>query len=205
MNLLPKDFVKGLEEFIPNDKFVIKYIKKTMSKTFNIINANRTLESKYTGKGVNIAIIDTGCFLHSCIRENVVSFYDYINYEKYSYDDNGHGTHIAGIIAASKNLKEDGVRGLAPDVNLFVFKALDKTGNGDMEHMIRALEEIRKINKNEKIHLLNFSVGVLPKTDLGLQNELLKTIDKMWDEGITVVTAAGNNGPNKNTITVPGV
>lgn len=178
-----------------------------MNNIFKIINANKAIAGSLSGKGINIAIVDTGCFRHSSIKNNIVYFKDYINNNKFSYDDNGHGTHIAGIIAAKKQKSDDeyGMEGLAPNANLFIFKALDGAGNGDMEKMMRALDDIEMINKTRPIHILNFSIGVLATTNIDSQKQLLRKIDKLWDEGITVVTAAGNNGPKKNSITVPGV
>jgi serine protease AprX len=82
---------------------------------------------------------------------------------------------------------------------------LDQNGNGNTTDVIRALEWVHKNREKYQIRLLNFSVGFLPGAGLREQKELLGAIDRLWDEDIAVVTAAGNNGPGAQTVTVPGI
>jgi len=165
-----------------------------MERAKELVHAENVYRKGYTGKGVRIALLDTGVFMHRDLRCNIIYFKDYINYKKLCYDDNGHGTHIAGIISE-----------MAPGAELLVFKILDKNGNGTTEKALKALDWIIENHKKWNIKLLNFSMGYLPNTNAVMQNKLIEKLELLWEEGITVVTAAGNNGPKENSITVPGV
>ncbi len=165
-----------------------------MQRAKEIVQAENVYRKGYTGRGVRIALLDTGTFSHKDLQCNIVLFKDYINYRKLTYDDNGHGTHIAGIISE-----------MAPNAELMVFKILDKHGNGTTETALKALDWIYKNYKKWNIKLINFSMGYLPNTKAIMQNQLIEKLEQLWEEGITIVTAAGNNGPKENSITVPGV
>jgi serine protease AprX len=95
--------------------------------------------------------------------------------------------------------------GMAGNAKLVVLKVLDQNGNGNTTDVIRALEWVHQNREKYRIRLLNFSVGFLPGAGLREQKELLDAIDRLWDEDIAVVTAAGNNGPGAQTVTVPGI
>lgn len=165
-----------------------------MERAKEIVCAENVYRKGYTGKGVRIALLDTGVFSHRGLKCKIVLFKDYINYKNMSYDDNGHGTHIAGILSE-----------MAPGAELLVFKILDKSGNGTTEKALMALDWIQKNHKKWNIQLLNFSMGYLPNTKEVMQNRLIEKLEELWEEGVTIVTAAGNNGPKENSITVPGV
>ena len=165
-----------------------------MERAKEIVHAENVYRKGYTGKGVRIALLDTGTFTHRDLKCEVVLFKDYINYKKLSYDDNGHGTHIAGILSE-----------MAPNAELLVFKILDKNGNGTTDTALKALDWIKINHKKWNIKLLNFSMGYLPNTKAVMQKKLIEKLEELWEEGVAIVTAAGNNGPKENTITVPGV
>jgi len=165
-----------------------------MERVKKVVHADRVYKQGYTGKGGRIALLDTGVFPHRDIAKNIYFFKDYVNQKGSAYDDNGHGTHIAGIICA-----------MAPRVELFVFKILDKRGNGSTENALRALDWILLYHKKYQIKLLNFSMGYLPNANPVLQQQLMEKLERLWEEGVVIVTAAGNNGPKENSITVPGI
>lgn len=168
-----------------------------MNRVKQVVNANKVYTEGYTGKGVCVALLDTGVFLHKDIRENVLFFRDYVNHKTMCYDDNGHGTHVAGIIS--------GKNGMAPDASIMVFKILDQNGDGRTQEALRALDFILEKHKEYHIRVLNFSMGYMPNADAHLQMLLMEKLEELWDMGVIVVTAAGNNGPEENSVTVPGI
>lgn len=180
-----------------------------MERVKNIVCAKEVYRAGYTGKGIKIAILDTGVYLHSGIENKIFMFRDYVNYRKHSYDDNGHGTHIAGIICGSwKKTGKHGTRyfnGMAPGAQLAVFKILDQNGTGSTTKALKALDWLIAYHKKENIRILNFSMGYLPNGDPKIQKQLMDKLEMLWDDGVVVVTAAGNNGPGENTVTVPGI
>lgn len=176
-----------------------------MERVKQIVHANEVYKRGYTGKGVRIALLDTGAFMHENIAEQIIFFKDYIRSEKNCYDDNGHGTHIAGILCGNSQKTRNNISGMAPKAELLVFKILDKSGNGTTQKVLDALDWILKNHKKWNIKLLNFSMGYRQNANPLLQKKLIEKLEQLWEDGVTVITAAGNNGPDENSITVPGV
>ena len=175
-----------------------------MKRVKKEVNAKDVYRDGYTGKGIRIALLDTGVAPLRGLRDRIVFFKDYINHKKKTYDDNGHGTHIAGILCGGLD-KNNQMIGMAPQAELFVFKILDKNGNGSTKKAIQALEWIEQNHKKYQIRILNFSMGYLSNANPKSQKTLIDKLEKLLDEGVVVVTAAGNNGPKENSITVPGI
>ena len=85
------------------------------------INANLVYKNGYSGKNVNIAVLDTGVFKHKQLDGCIKHFMDFVGGKETCYDDNGHGTHVCGILSAADI-------GMAPGAGLYVFKVLDYLG-----------------------------------------------------------------------------
>lgn len=164
-----------------------------------------TKRHKIEGKGIGVAILDTGIALHPDFDKRIICFKDFVNEQEMPYDDNGHGTHIAGIIGGSGKLSEGGCSGIAPKCSLIPLKVLDTRGNGEIDHVIEGIEWILENTDKYHIRIVNISVGTLPNTDEAEEEKLLAAVEKMWDRGLVVVVAAGNYGPQGQSITVPGV
>ncbi|WP_227521954.1 S8 family serine peptidase [Bacillus solitudinis] len=138
-------------------------------------------ESGFTGKGVNIAVVDTGIAPHEdLVISGGASFTAYTT--SYS-DDNGHGTHAAGIIGARNN--NFGTVGIAPEVNLYAVKALDSNGSGYLSDVIAGIDW----SITNKMDIINLSLGSTSHS-----STLQQVVDKAYNQGILVVAAAGNNG-----------
>ena len=141
------------------------------------INANLVYKNGYSGKNVNIAVLDTGVFKHKQLDGCIKHFMDFVGGKETCYDDNGHGTHVCGILSAADI-------GMAPGAGLYVFKVLDYLGMGQTSDSIRALKYIKENCVRLNIKILNFSVGYLPCSDTAERIKILKLIDELWDMGI---------------------
>ncbi|MFQ5008631.1 serine protease [Clostridioides difficile] len=152
------------------------------------MNARRMWDEGYTGKNIVVGIIDTGCDIsHPLLKGKIIggaNFSDDSNGNKNIYEDfNGHGTHVAGIIAASNYNNE--VMGVAPDCKLLIAKALNKDGTGTYQSIINAIN----FAVNNKVDIISMSLGG-NKDDKNLKNAVMQAVKN----NISVVCAAGNNG-----------
>ena len=95
-----------------------------------------------TGKGVGVAVLDTGIYLHEDLKGKIQGFKDFVHGKKLPYDDNGHGTHVAGIIGGNGRASRGRYCGIAPGCSLIPIKVLDEKGNGKKESVIHALSLI---------------------------------------------------------------
>ena len=158
------------------------------------------IEKSITGRGCTVAVLDTGIERHPDIIGRLHYFKDFVNGRQFMYDDNGHGTHVCGIICGNGAMSEGRFRGMAPEADLIVCKVLDKKGDGTTEHMIEALKWVLENRIPYRIRVLNISVGIGELKESSKEEALRKQIEKLWDSGITVVCAAGNKGPADGSI-----
>ena len=156
-----------------------------------------------TGKNIDIVVLDSGIEAHPDFEGRIASFIDFVEGKKTLYDDFGHGTHVAGIIAGSGRMAGGIYRGYAPEARLHVLKILDNKGNGSRNAIRKALGWIVENRVSKKLRILNFSVGTT-ENDYTLHREILASVESMVEMGLIVVAAAGNLGPRAGTITAPG-
>ncbi|RHW36117.1 peptidase S8/S53 subtilisin kexin sedolisin [Lysinibacillus yapensis] len=182
---VPATAIKGLQNnpnvaAVEKDE-VVKVTAQTQDWGIQRINAPKTWSGGVTGKGANVAVIDTGVASHEdLVIAGGVSFTDYTS----SYqDDNGHGTHVAGIIGAENNII--GTVGVAPDANVYAVKALDADGSGYVSDIIAGIDW----SITNKMDIINLSLG-LSGESLALKD----VVNKAYNAGILVVAAAGNSG-----------
>lgn len=175
-----------------------------MDRIRKILNIDHICNSGISGKDVGVAIIDTGVSKHQDLESSIVCFKDYVNNIDDIYDDNGHGSHVAGIIGGS-GVKSSGLyKGVAPGCNLICIKCLDRHGNGKVNKVLNGFDFIINNKNKYNIRIVNISVGSV-NNPLDEENELLiERTEKLWNEGLIVVAAAGNNGPRNNSVTAPG-
>lgn len=135
-----------------------------------------------TGARVNVSVIDTGIdYNHPDLKDNVKGGVTFVRGTSTYMDDNGHGTHCAGIIAAVDN--SQGVVGVAPGASLYGVKVLDRRGSGTMSNVIKGIEWAT----NNDMDVISMSLGG------GGSDALKLACDNAYNSGIVVVAAAGND------------
>ncbi|MFA9378810.1 MAG: S8 family peptidase [Lachnotalea sp.] len=169
------------------------------------MNYNYALKENITGKGITIAIMDTGICAHPDFENRIIGFKDIVGNRVGIYDNNSHGTHVAGICAGSGRLSNLKYAGMAPRCNIVMIKILDEDGNGETESVVKGIDWIIRNKQKYNIRLLNISVGTLPRTGADEKSAIIESVENAWDQGIVVVAAAGNSGPQGCTITTPGI
>ncbi len=175
-----------------------------MKRILDFIHASYAYRLGLDGRGIGAAVLDTGICAHHDLGSRIMGFYDFVNGINDPYDDNGHGTHISGIIGASADAEYPGV---APQCSLYGYKVLDQNGNGSIDTACRALEKILEENSKHPgtVRVANISVGMTESVPPGAKSRLIHMVEKVWDSGVVVLAAAGNNGPGENTVTSPGI
>lgn len=147
-----------------------------------------------TGEGIKVGIIDTGIdYTHADLADNYVLGYDFANDDRDPLDDNGHGTHVAGIIAAiddgpnwgGGNTDGVSVVGVAPRGELYIAKSLNSEGAGYMSDIVAALDAAAKYG----VDIVNMSLG-----SPFLSRTLRRACDRAYRSGVLLVAAAGNEG-----------
>jgi serine protease AprX len=174
-------------------------VQGTLERTGATIGANWVRENLgFDGSGVGIAIIDSGVTSwHDDLGSTrVTRFVDFVNFQSGPYDDYGHGTHVAGILAGSGYDSEGRRRGIAPGASLLVEKVLDSTGQGYISNVIAAIDYAVANKDALRIRIINLSVaaGVYESYTT---DPLTLAAKRAVDAGIVVVTAAGNLGKNQ--------
>lgn len=138
------------------------------------------------GQGVKVGIIDTGMdYTHPDLKANYAGGYNAVEASNPPMDDNGHGTHVAGIIGAVRD--GAGVAGVAPRVSLYAVKVLNAEGSGAYSAIIDGIQWA----VTNRMDVVNMSLGG-PKGS----NALKKAVEAAYKAGVTLVMAAGNDsGP----------
>ncbi len=159
---------------------------------------------KYLGQGVGVAVLDTGIILHPDFDRRIIGFSDFVNRRNAIYDESGHGTHVAGILAGSGKMSDGKYAGMAPEAELLIGKVLDREGNGTVEYVMEGIRWVLALKKKKNIRIVNISVGTQPGLEKAEEKRLLDGVEALWDEGLIVVVSAGNYGPGEGTVAVPG-
>jgi subtilisin family serine protease len=181
-------------------------VRKTLNDVHRLINHPlASNNSKYTGKGTRVAILDTGIdYSHPDLRKKVVHRIDISG--DGDLDVDGHGTHVAGIIAGSGETSHGKYKGIAPEASLLNIKVLDQNGNGRSDDLEAGLEEA----VNQKADVINMSLGIEPDERppwiwptyyYGFE----EAAKNAMDNGVLACIAAGNSGHlGSGTINSPG-
>lgn len=186
----------------------VKFLSST-SKAFALIDVSKKILGvdyiNGSGKGITVAVIDTGisCHLDFVLPKNrIKKFVDLISEKDTPYDDNGHGTFVAGIIGGNGTISNGKYAGIAPCVDIVSIKALNSKGEGNAVQILNAMQWVYDNHKKYNINVVCMSFGSEP---LGYTDPIMKGAEKLWSKGIVVVAAAGNSGPKFQTIKSPGI
>lgn len=159
----------------------------------------------FYGEGIGVAFIDTGVTPHCdfLIGQNrICEFVDFVNGKQQEYDDNGHGTFVCGVCSGSGCLSNFRYSGIAPKSNIFALKALDGKGEASANKILDAMQWVYENHKEKNIKVVCMSFGSEP---LGKSDPIMLGAEALWNEGVVVVAAAGNSGPEYQTIKSPGI
>ncbi len=179
----------------------VKYVEPdiefhaTLEQATPIIGAPQTWDLGYTGKGIKVAIVDTGIDgTHPDLKDRIVEFKDYVQGKTTAYDDFGHGTHVAGIIGGDGAASNGKYKGVAPEVSFISVKVLGKDGSGSLNNILAGINYAAKTDAR----IISLSLG---------SNQHSQAMDDAIHNAVAagkiVVCAAGNSGPNARTIGCP--
>ena len=176
-----------------------------MNQVREAIHCDSAYRMGLTGRGIGVAVLDTGIYLHEDLEHRLAAFVDIVHRRREPYDDNGHGTHISGIIAGEGRASNGLYMGVAPECHIIMLKVLDKKGNGYASDVLSGLKWIRDNRERYGIRIVNISVGSFSRKGMTENSVLVRGVNAAWDDGLVVCVAAGNMGPGTNTITTPGI
>lgn len=155
-------------------------------------HANSLTDQGATGKGVVIAVLDSG-FDYPAYNDKLVAWKDVVNDSPTPHDGSGHGTHVVGDVLKT-----------APDAGIVAIKVMGDDGSGSPLDIIKGLKEVANLKKQGvNIQAVNMSLGGAPD---GLPDALSPIniyVEKLNKLGVTVIAAAGNSGPKEHTIGSP--
>lgn len=168
------------------------------------LDLKKVWDQGITGKGVTIALVDTGIAQHKDLKDRIIGFNDEVNKKTTAYDDQGHGTHCSGDAAGSGAASSGKYVGPAYEASLVGSKVLDANGSGSFSDVIAGIEWAVENKDKYNIRVMSMSLG---GTASGTYKDdpVCQAVEKAWDAGIVVVIAAGNSGPGAKTVGTPGM
>ncbi len=199
---------KTLEALVKNENvkkvWMDTEVKALLDVGSKTVSANKLWDLNYTGKNSVVAVLDTGVYPHPDLEGRIVAFKDFIGEKKDPYDDNGHGTHVAGAIASNGSKSNGSYVGPAPHAKVVGVKVLNKQGSGSLSGVIEGILWCVENRRSLNINIMNLSLGYSTR-DSYKDDPVCSAIEKAWDAGIVVCVAAGNSGPQSRTINSPGI
>src|SRR2546426_3369137 len=161
-----------------------------------------------TGRGIGVAILDSGIAPHPDLAGRIVAAVDFTNGQTNEAlvapaDPGGHGTHVAGLIAGDGTASGGAYAGVAPGANLIDVRVISGTGSTTVSTLIAGMQWVLAHRSAYNIRVVNLSAGG-PVTVSYTNDPLATAVEVLVFAGITVVVSAGNDGPTQSSITSPG-
>ncbi|MDE3089345.1 MAG: S8 family serine peptidase, partial [Chloroflexota bacterium] len=164
----------------------------------------------YNGRGVGVAVIDSGVFASNDLGSRLVACVDLVapTITDCRADPGGHGSHVAGIIAGngtdSASNAGGAYKGIAPGANIISVRIIDGTGSASLSSIIRGIEWVVQNRKTYNIRVMNLSFGATALASYK-SDPMVTATEIAWLSGVVVVSAAGNTGPGVGTINTPAI
>jgi len=186
----------------------VTYITSNAKVTSLIFNSKNYLHYENVSSFIasrpkhTCVVIDTGVYPHVDFllgKKRIIKFVDMINYKVDMYDDNGHGTFVTGVFVGGGIV--DNYSGIDSNANVIVIKGLDKNGETTSSKILESMQWILDNKDKYNIKVVCMSFGSVLG---GVDDPLIYGAEILWNNGIVVVAAAGNNGPEYSTIMSPG-
>ncbi|HKY50543.1 MAG TPA: S8 family peptidase, partial [Candidatus Limnocylindria bacterium] len=170
------------------------------------VGADRAWQEGATGRGVTVAILDSGIAADPDLVQPTNRILASVNFadERISRDPGGHGTHVAGIVAGNGTRSEGEFVGIAPQANIVDVRVLGRNGGGRLSSVVRGIEWVVANRDVYNIRVMNLSFGA-PVTVSYRTDPLAAAVEIAWRRGVVVVAASGNSGPARDTVVTPGI
>jgi serine protease AprX len=171
-----------------------------------VVKADQAWQQGATGRGVTVAILDSGINPDADLIEPTNRILASVNFAdgRATRDPGGHGTHVAGIVAGNGTRSAGEFVGIAPQANIVDVRVLNSTGSGRLSSVVRGIEWVVAHRDVYNIRVMNLSLGA-PVTVSYRTDPLSAAVEIAWRRGLVVVAASGNTGPARDTVTSPGI
>lgn len=172
-------------------------VKPALDVSTSLIGIEKVWNRGFTGKGQNIAIIDSGIYPHADVKDKIVAWADMTEGKTSPVDTFGHGTHVAGVAAGTGAKSAGRFKGIAPEAGLVGVRITS------VAEAIKGIQWVIDNKDRLNIGVLNMSLGDFA-TRSYKDDPWAQAAQKAIEAGLTVVVAAGNEGPGDSTVSTPG-
>ena len=206
--MIPPAGIKPLESLYGISHIALNYPTAAHLKNLTAIMGTAAAHrQKLTGRNINIALLDTGTYPHpDLIRptNRILHFKDFVNDCEFAYDDSGHGTFTAGIIAGNGCMSKGEYTGMAPESRLLSLKVLNQSGSGWVSTVLSGLQWVYNNREKYAVKLCCIPLGCISRLSFDI-DPLSMAAAALWNSGVVVCTSVGNNGPENGWISSPGI